>query len=304
MTSIVIAAHNEGAVLGRCLDALLSDAAPGELDITVVANGCNDDTARVAAARSGVRVLDRPEAGKVNALNAGDAVAEGFPRIYLDADIVLTTRAVRALATALSANQSGARALAAAPRRELDLAGRPLIVRAYFAIHSRLPAFHGSLFGRGVVALSESGRARFDQFPAVIADDLFLDSLFVPHEKLQVDAVSARVAAPRRTKDLVRRLVRVRRGNAALRAEVALVAGDVGTPTMVRSADRLSWLRDVVFPRPWLAPAGFCYACITLLADLLARRASSNEAGEWGRDESSRAADTGPIEILTEREQG
>jgi glycosyltransferase involved in cell wall biosynthesis len=291
MTSIVIAAHNEAAVLGRCLDALLSDAAPGELDVTIVANGCTDDTAQVAAAHSGVRVLDLPEADKVSAFNAGDAMAKGFPRIYLDADIVLTTGAVRALAAALDRPGAG-RVLAAAPRRELDVAGRPLLVRAYFAIHSRLPALHGSLFGRGVVTLSESGRARFDQFPAVIADDLFLDSLFVPDEKLQVDDVSARVSTPRRTEDLVRRLIRVRRGNAALRAEAALGSDGGSTPTSVRSADRLSWLRDVVVPQPWLAPAGICYAVITLLADLLARRAASNVANVWGRDESSRASDT------------
>ncbi len=63
VTSIVIAAYNEAAVIGRCLDALLSGAAPGEFDVTVVANGCTDDTAEVAA-RAGVRVLDLSSPGK------------------------------------------------------------------------------------------------------------------------------------------------------------------------------------------------------------------------------------------------
>ncbi|MGF1663440.1 MAG: glycosyltransferase, partial [Kineosporiaceae bacterium] len=101
MTSIVIAAHDEAAVVGRTLDALLTGAVPGEFDVTVVANGCTDDTAAVAAARPGVRVLDRPEPGKVGALNAGDAVASGFPRLYLDADIALTAADVRTLAAAV-----------------------------------------------------------------------------------------------------------------------------------------------------------------------------------------------------------
>ena len=35
MTSIVIAAHNEETVIGRCLDTLLADAHPGEFDVTV-----------------------------------------------------------------------------------------------------------------------------------------------------------------------------------------------------------------------------------------------------------------------------
>ena len=101
MTSIVIAAHNEAAVLGRCLDAVLTGAAPGEFDVTVVANGCTDATAEVATARPGVRVLDLPAAGKVGALNAGDAVAVGYPRIYLDADIVIPATGIRVLRDAL-----------------------------------------------------------------------------------------------------------------------------------------------------------------------------------------------------------
>ena len=55
MTSIVIAAHNEETVIGRCLDTLLADAHPGEFDVTVVANGCSDRTAEVAGTRAGVR---------------------------------------------------------------------------------------------------------------------------------------------------------------------------------------------------------------------------------------------------------
>lgn len=293
MTSVVIAAHNEAAVIGRCLDALLGEAAPGEFDVTVVANGCTDDTAAVAA-RPGVRVVDLATAGKAAALNAGDAASVGFPRVYLDADIVLTTAALRSLAEALGGGGGGG-AGAATVGRQLDLTGRPLLVRAYFAVHGRLPVFRDGLFGRGVVALSEAGRARFDRFPELVADDLFLDSLFTQAEKRQVTSYAARVATPRRTGDLVRRLVRVRGGNAAMRA--ASANGEVTAP--VRSAARLSWLRDVVLPRPWLAPAAVCYVAITVVAALAARRAGDGGAA-WGRDESSRqpgaehTADTEP----------
>ncbi|MDI6101739.1 glycosyltransferase [Actinoplanes sp. NEAU-A12] len=281
MTSIVIAAHNEAAVIGRCLDALLADAAPGELDVTVVANGCTDDTATVAATRPGVRVLDLPQPGKAGALNAGDAAAQGFPRIYLDADIVLSTAAVRALTEVLEAG-----APSATVGRELDLTGRPLLVKAYFAIHGRLPVMRDGLFGRGVVALSKEGRSRFDRFPELVADDLYLDSQFGREEKKHVNAYSARVATPRRTGDLIRRLVRVRGGNAAMRAAAARGEITVG----VRPAARSSWLRDVVLPRPWLAPAAVCYVGITVWAALAAKRAGDGGAA-WGRDESSRIAD-------------
>lgn len=281
MTSVVIAAHNEAAVIGRCLDALLAGApearAADSLDITVVANGCVDDTAEIAASRPGVRVLDLPAPGKAAALNAADAVARGFPRVYLDADIVLPPGALDTLAAALD----GGPALAAVPRRGLDSTGRPVLVRAFYAVNSRLPAYRDGLFGRGVIALSAAGRARFDAFPGQIADDLFLDSLFTTGEKCQVDTVTAVIATPRRTRDLIRRLARVRAGNTAMRA--AMGAG-------VRAAARSSWLRDVILPRPWLAPAGACYAVLMLTAALLARRQATRSGigAGWGRDESSR----------------
>jgi glycosyltransferase involved in cell wall biosynthesis len=287
MTSVVIAAHNEAAVIGRCLDTLLEGAEPGEFDVTVVANGCSDDTAAVAAQRPAVRVLDLPAPGKAAALNAGDAVAVGFPRVYLDADIVLTTPGLRLIRDAL--DRPGG-PLAATPRRSLTMTGRPALVRAYFAVNRRHPAFRDGLFGRGVIALSREGRARFGTFPELVADDLFLDSLFTTAEKAEVDGVTATVETPLRTADLVRRLVRVRRGNAAMRA----AAADGRVAADVRPAARGSWLRDVVVPRPWLAPAAVCYVAITLVAAAKARR-GPRDAITWGRDESTRRAEPDPL---------
>jgi glycosyltransferase involved in cell wall biosynthesis len=271
MTSVVIAAHNEEAVIGRCLDALLADGT-GEVDITVVANGCTDRTAEVAAARAGVRVLTVPEAGKPGALNAGDRVAAGFPRVYLDADVVLSPGALAVFADALRDSPS---TLAVVPRRSLDLTGRPLLIRAFYAINARLPAYRHGLFGRGAIALSAAGRARFAAFPEQNADDLFLDGQFTDDEKDEVAGATSRVATPLRTRDLIRRLARVRAGNAAMR----------GASPGVRGSARSSWLRDVVLPRPWLAPAAVCYVAITLLAAVKARRQSP---ASWGRDASTR----------------
>lgn len=279
MTSVVIAAHDEAGVIGACLDSLLADAGPGELDVTVVANGCTDDTAAQAGRRSGVRVVETPVAGKAHALNLADEVAQGFPRVYLDADIVVGTDVVRALRDRLAAGDG---VTVAYPRRHIDLTGRSWPVRCYFAVNNRLPVFDEGLFGRGMIALSEPARRRFDAFPDLVADDLFLDSLFSPAERAQVREVSTTVEAPLRTRDLVNRLVRVRRGNAALRAATA--DGRLGP--YVRQADRWSWLRDVVVRRPRLAPAGLVYVAITVLAAVRARR--SRGAGTWERDTSTR----------------
>lgn len=275
MTSVIVAAHNEAAVLDRSLPNLVG---PG-VQVIVAANGCTDNTVEVAS-RHPVEVLDIPTPSKVAALNAGEKVATSFPRMYVDADVVLSPGAIAHLTRALG--RPGA--LAAVPLRRLELSGRPLLVRAYFAIHSRLPVFYNGLFGRGVIALSEAGRARFTQFPAVVADDLFLDSLFGPHERTVVPEASVLVETPRKTKDLVRRLVRVRSGNSALRDAAAAA----GAPQAVRASDKWSWLRDVVLPAPWLAPAAVCYVGITVMAGFLAKRARKRGNTTWQRDESSR----------------
>jgi len=273
MPSIVIAAHNEEAVIGGTLDSVLGQCAQGSIDIVVSANGCTDGTA-VAATRPGVVVIDRREPGKAAALNAGDLAATGFPRIYLDADILVPPGGIDAVATRLSA---APHVLAVVPRRRLDTAGRPWPVRAYFAINERLPAYRNGLFGRGMIGLSEEGRARFGTFPAVIADDLFLDSRFSDAEKAEVEAVEVVVGTPFTTRDLIRRLVRVRRGNAQLRA--AAGSGRVGV--LVRPADRWAWLRDVVIPHPRLLPSVVPYLGITVIAGLLARRRVTTGHG-WG----------------------
>lgn len=288
MTSVVIPAYNEAAVLDRCLDPVVGPDA----HVVVVPNGCHDDTAAVAR-RRGVTVVELTEGSKTAALNAGDSAAVGFPRLYLDADVVLSQNGLATLAAALQ--QPGV--LAVVPRRVYDMTGRPLLVRAYNAISERLPVNRDSLFGPMAIMLSAEGRARFDTFPTVIADDLFLDSLFAPAEKRRVDAVTLTVATPRRTRALIRRLIRVRAGNIQLRAVVAAAAREPGSPLAradVPSSNRWSWLRHVVLPRPWLVPAGAWYALVTIIAEIGARRALRGQV-DWGQDLSTRgpAVDAG-----------
>ncbi|QGN33884.1 glycosyltransferase [Microlunatus sp. Gsoil 973] len=279
MPSVVIAAHNEEQVINATLDALLEQQGQAPLEIIVIANGCSDQTASVAR-RPGVVVVDRPEPGKGAALNAGDEIATTFPRIYLDADIVVPRDGVTKILERL---EHDSRVLAVVPSRRVDKAGRPSIVRAYSAIYERLPVFRNGLFGRGMIALSEEGRARFGAFPLMIADDLFLDSLFSEAEKVETRDVVVTIEAPYTTRDLFRRLVRVRRGNAEMRA--ASVAGEIDVS--VRHSDRWAWMRDVVRHEPWLAPATVPYLVLTFGAAVMARR--HPKAGHaWGRDESTR----------------
>ncbi len=262
MTSVIIPAHNEAGRIGANL-TLLTDGLPDEFEVIVVTNGCTDNTADVVRGFPRVQLIDLPEAGKAAALRAGDRAANHLPRIYLDADVPLSSKEAMALAQAVS--QPGVHA--ATGRRRLVTRGSALPVRAYYAVNRRLPVFNDGLFGRGVIALSPAGRSRFDEFPDLIADDLFLDSLFEAGEKRHLDEVVTTVTAPRRTSQLVRRLARVRLGNRTMRMAVA-----------ARPARPSSWLKDVVLPRPWLWPAGVCYAAVTITAEMMSRRATLS----WG----------------------
>lgn len=276
MPSVIIAAHNERSVIGDCLDALAGQVTSEPLEVIVSANGCTDDTA-ARAREHGALVIERAEPGKSAALNAAEEMATSLPRIYLDADIIAPPESIQALVDRVTCGG----ALAAVPARRLDVEGRPWPVRAYYSINERLPAFRSGLFGRGMICLSGDARGRFERFPEMIADDLFLDSQFSDDEKSEVQEVVVVVEAPYSTRELLARLVRVRKGNAQMRA----AAREGGIELTVRPADRWAWLRDVVARKPSLALAAVPYLIITVVAALRARRASTTE---WGRDESSR----------------
>src|SRR5262245_41841151 len=131
MVSIVIPAHNEGSVIARTLGAWVGRARSGGIDVVVVCNGCTDDTAEVARRFAPVvRVVESEIAGKTHALNLGDRISSGFPRIYADADIVISVDAILALAKRLEQGD----VLAVAPTPEINLAGCSWLVRKYYDV--------------------------------------------------------------------------------------------------------------------------------------------------------------------------
>ena len=271
----VIPAYNEQAGIGGTLGALTRSPSSGsDIQVVVVPNGCTDATAEVARGY-GVTVVEIPTGSKTAAMNAAESVVEGSPRVYVDADIAVTPEVIRALATALC--EPGVHA--AVPNATVDATNSSWPVRAFYAVNAKLPVFSGRLFGRGVIAISAEARARFAEFPDIIADDMFLDAMVAAGEKREV-AVTVSVPAPRRAGDLIRRVARSRAGNAEFWAYVREQGLGVDP---VPGASMTSWLRDVVLrsPRLWL-PA-VCYVAITLLADAKRRRPGWNARSGWGR---------------------
>src|SRR3954454_12282546 len=165
MISIVVPAHNESSVIARTLSRWVGNPVSDEIVVVVVCNGCTDDTANVAR-RFGptVHVVESDIARKTHALNLGDQISGVFPRIYADADVLITVDAIRALASRLEQGD----VLAVAPTADINLTGCSWLVRKYYGIRSRLPSSREGIGGSGVYALSEEGRKRFGQFPDVI----------------------------------------------------------------------------------------------------------------------------------------
>lgn len=216
MASVVIPAHNEEAVIGRCLETLQAGTEPGELEIVVVANGCTDRTVeRARALAPAVTVLDLDEPSKFAALNAGDRVATAFPRAYLDADVEMTAASLRTVVEALRRGDVHC----AAPKMELELSDRPWFVRSFFRALGELPYLADDLIGNGVYVLSQHGRSRFADFPGITADDLFIRNLFSPEERAAVPGSWFRVHPPRTLRGLLAIRERTYRGNAEYAAQ-------------------------------------------------------------------------------------
>lgn len=110
--TVVIPAHNEHALIGRCIRSVIASGGP-ETDVLVVAHNCTDGTAEEARA-CGARVLvldDESRRGKGYALNAGFEAALAGPSqavLVIDADSVVCPKLVSEVKRRF---QNGARAL-------------------------------------------------------------------------------------------------------------------------------------------------------------------------------------------------
>ncbi len=264
--SILVPAHNEATVIGETLRALAPLTEQG-VELIVVANGCSDQTAQVArTAAPGALVLETPIASKAAALRLGEAAATSMPRLYVDGDVRITAAAAADTLTAL-----GSGAVAARPPFRYDTQGASWPVRRYFEARSAMPSMAGHAWGAGVYGLSETGRARFDEFPDLVGDDLFIDRLLAEGELLVVDTDPVVVTTPRNSKSLIGVLRRAQRGKAdPAPGELGAGAQDsserdstqVGAlPDLVRTAvPRVRWSTRLFMPDSPVEPGSRCGA--------------------------------------------
>ena len=94
--SLVIAAHDEEAVIGRKVADALAQEYPG-LEVIVACDGCTDATAERARAAGAHAVLELPRGGKIRAQDAGVERASGAIVAFSDANATLDPGALREL---------------------------------------------------------------------------------------------------------------------------------------------------------------------------------------------------------------
>ncbi|MGC5616760.1 glycosyltransferase [Georgenia sp. Z1491] len=275
--SVIVPAHDEERSIGRLLTGLTASADGRRLEVVVVCNGCTDATAERAADFPGVTVVEIPQPSKHLAMRAGSEVASVYPRVYVDADVEIGADAVLRLADAVRTGPL----LARAPGRRVPLDGVGLLARSYYEVWQELPQVREGLFGRGVIALSEEGHRRYAELPPAMSDDLVISELCAPHERGVDESVTVVVRPPRTVRDLLRRRIRVRTGNAQ---------ADAGRLRRADSRTRPAELLRLVRRRPALAPRVPVFVAVTGLAAWRARAAvRRGDFNTWLRDESSRA---------------
>lgn len=279
MISIIIPAHNESSCIARTLHAITRDCADNELEVIVVCNGCTDETANIARSLgSPVHVIETEIASKSAALNLGDQIARAFPQIYIDADIVITTDAIRALVRRLEQGD----VLGVAPTPNINLVKCSSLVRAYYSIRARLPSSREGIGGSGVYALSKAGRARFSDFPKIVADDTYVRLQFKPQERQTLTTITSTVYAPHTAKQLIGVRTRAYYGTFEVARYFPELLKNMGESN---HRDLIALQRN---PKLWFA--SLVYFCINSVARCRAEIWYRLGIFVWQRDNTSRAA--------------
>jgi glycosyltransferase involved in cell wall biosynthesis len=283
--TLVIPAHEEAAVLPDLLASLARQDHDGPVQLVVAANACTDRTVEVATAWARplrargfdleVVTTDRPS--KAVALNSGDAVARFGHRVYVDADVRLSANALSRIAAAFDAS-----VLFCSPRLVVRAASPA--ARVYARVWPELPYVRGDVIGAGVYAAHERGRARWDAFPDIIADDKFARLHFALAERRLLEDCSFEVFLPVGVAELVAVRSRWIRANAQLRQEFP----ELAARDRPRLEGAMAWLAGE--PQLWPYVPGFL--ALYAGAEVRAQAGRLRRQDRWERATRSREART------------
>ncbi len=213
MASVIIPAHNEAAVIQRCLDSIVDQE--GIDSLIVACNGCTDNTADIVTQHyPQVTCLNIDKPSKTNALNEAEKHITTYPIFYLDADTVLQAGAIKKITNVL---QEQPQLSLVAPTPIIDTSKSSWPVKQYYKIWLGLPYIKAGVIATCSFIVTERGRKRFNHFPDIINDDRFIHCQFKENEVGNIAGTEIYIRAPRTLYSLIKIKSRARLGNMQLK---------------------------------------------------------------------------------------
>lgn len=279
--AIIIAAYNEASVIRNLLCQLQLGQSRNEYQVTVVCNGCTDDTEKIVRDEfPHVQCCSLSEPSKALAIRHAESLGLGFPRLYLDADIELNAECVQELFS--YAQQFDSAALIIPSSTVLD-ANSSSLVKSFYRHWYKTPYVQQSGYGAGAYLINERGRQRFDLWPDLIADDAFVRSQFAQNEIHISSAIRVLVKAPRTVWSLLKIKTRSKLGNLELRSFLnkTRTQNDHGRRKIDQKA-----MQNQSTAVQWYDP--IVYMFVNVIAACSARWLFNRGTNKWHRDETNR----------------
>lgn len=277
LPTVIIAAFNESAVIQDTIMALLSDKP--QFQIVVICNGCTDDTAKVVQENfKSVICHSVKQASKSLAIRYAESLKPGFPRLYLDADIILRGVDVTAL---FEISKSVQTPFLLIPGSKVVDEECSYWVKKFYRAWYQSPHVIDSGYGAGAYLINESGRARFSVWPQLTADDAFVRTQFNLAETKVTNNYLAQVKAPRTLWSLIKVKTRSKFGNLQLGKffrESKHSRHDV---------ERRDQIHDPSHPRIALSDK-LVYLFVNTVSFAFAKLQIKTGNEKWHRDESNR----------------
>ncbi|MEP0391111.1 MAG: glycosyltransferase family 2 protein [Erythrobacter sp.] len=282
--TLIIPAHNEESVIGRCLRSVLTGMpANHAVEIIVAANGCTDSTVhRAREACPSATILDILPGSKTNAINAANRIARFFPRIILDADVECSFQSLAALAEAHVQPD----VMVSAPAIRLDQEQGSFLIKSYYRAWMKQPYAKAGKGGAGCYCLSQHALKTVGEFPEIFGDDIWIHTRFADTQRRYVrkdrhgQDVYSVVRPPRTVRDQIRVEVRRAIGNAEVREKYpSRYLADVNSKGGVKGV-----LKSGASPLDLLVFIGVKFV-VKLRARLQVRR---SDRIIWARDNSTR----------------
>ena len=184
----------------------------------------------------------------------------------------------------LAAAQAGESPRIVAARPRFDASRSSLPVRLFYQGEAFNP-YHrsGAPNGSGTFMVNAAGRARWDEFPAILADDSFVERRFAPSERATVAGATAIVRVPRTFTALRRISARKRLGAYELDKVAPPRADDRG------SAGTFGVVARAMLPNPLHWPAFVLWAAVKSVERFESRAAARKQGTDrWQHDTTSR----------------